>query len=110
MPVAQSDRATDFQSVGRRFESYQAHQASPTRGYARHANYQLTELSEILVLDYRVTFEFFKPLYLRSYTHLIKPADKAYCCNYYLEILNQKYWLTYFASARYNIHLRSSDD
>ncbi len=31
-PVAQLDRVPDFESVGCRFESCQAHSSSPTRG------------------------------------------------------------------------------
>ncbi len=39
------------------------------------------DLQEIVALDYNVTFEFFKPLYLRSYSHLIDPNKVDYLLN-----------------------------
>lgn len=39
---------------------------------------QIEDLPAILTLDYDVTFEFFKPLYIQSYSHLIDPAKVDY--------------------------------
>lgn len=41
----------------------------------------LADLPEILELDRKITFEFFKPLYLKSYTHLIEPNKVDYFLN-----------------------------